>query len=451
MKFQPSPEDMDIQQYQMQPGWAEKWAVKDRERTILLLKRGIWLYFLLLIFEGALRKWVLPSLAAPLLVVRDPVAFALLIVTYHKGFFPKSNLIPVFIITSTIAFFMTLLFGHGNLFVAVYGLRIFLIHVPFMFLVGKIFNKKDVIKIGKVILWIAVPMTILIALQFFSPQSAWVNRGIGGDMEGAGFSGALGYARPPGTFSFTNGTSLFYGLLTPFICYFWLQRNKIIPPWILLAASIGLLAAIPLSISRGLFFQIGISVLFALFIVIKRPGQLGSIAVTFVVFLLMVMILNNFTFFQTAVEAFATRFERANNIEGGVEGILVERFLGGMYRAVFEEQEIPFWGHGLGMGTNVGAMLLSGRLAFLISEGEWGRIIGEMGFFLGIIIILLRIVTVIKMGIYSFRRLALNNLLPWLLFSFSALNVLQGQWSQPTSLGFAVLSGGLVIAALKED
>ena len=38
------------------------------------LKIAIWLYLLLWIFEGALRKWILPSLATPLLVVRDPIA-----------------------------------------------------------------------------------------------------------------------------------------------------------------------------------------------------------------------------------------------------------------------------------------------------------------------------------------------------------------------------------------
>ena len=36
------------------------------------LRRMIWLYFFLLIAEGALRKWALPSLGAPLLVIRDP-------------------------------------------------------------------------------------------------------------------------------------------------------------------------------------------------------------------------------------------------------------------------------------------------------------------------------------------------------------------------------------------
>ena len=38
------------------------------------IKTLIWIYFWLLIFEGALRKWFLPSLSSPLLLVRDPVA-----------------------------------------------------------------------------------------------------------------------------------------------------------------------------------------------------------------------------------------------------------------------------------------------------------------------------------------------------------------------------------------
>ena len=53
--------------------------------TLSVLKAGIWLYLLLLLFEGALRKWVLPGLADPLLVIRDPIALGLLaFAIYHK-------------------------------------------------------------------------------------------------------------------------------------------------------------------------------------------------------------------------------------------------------------------------------------------------------------------------------------------------------------------------------
>lgn len=423
---------------------------REQERLVLLLKRGIWLYFLLLIFEGALRKWFLPSLATPLLIIRDPIALALLAIAYYNGVFPKNSVMIAMVITALVSFFMTLIFGHGNLFVAVYGLRIFVIHVPFMFLIGKVFRKKDVLAIGKILLWIAIPMTVLIALQFYSPQSAWVNRGVGGDTEGAGFSGALGFARPPGTFSFTNGTALFYGLLASFVIYFWLYRDKAANWWLLVLASIGLVAAIPLSISRALFFQIGVSLVFTSFIVARRPRLLKSLIIASVAFILLIVVLGNLTFFQTATEAFTARFETANESEGGLEGVLIDRFLGGMYKAVFGEQEIPFWGHGLGMGTNVGAMLLSGKMTFLIAEGEWGRLIGEMGFFPGLVIIILRIAIVVKLGIYAFKSLALNNSLPWLLVSVAAISIMQGQWAQPTNLGFAVLSGGLAIASLKK-
>ena len=43
------------------------------EKRSIDLRRMIWRYFVLLIGEGALRKWILPSLGAPLLVIRDPL------------------------------------------------------------------------------------------------------------------------------------------------------------------------------------------------------------------------------------------------------------------------------------------------------------------------------------------------------------------------------------------
>jgi len=43
------------------------------EEKRLIVRRMIWRYFVLLIGEGALRKWILPSLGAPLLVIRDPL------------------------------------------------------------------------------------------------------------------------------------------------------------------------------------------------------------------------------------------------------------------------------------------------------------------------------------------------------------------------------------------
>jgi hypothetical protein len=51
----------------------------------------------------------------------------------------------------------------------------------------------------------------------------------------------------------------------------------------------------------------------------------------------------------------------------------------------------------------------------------------------------------------SYRRLSGGDLLPWMLLSFGILNIPQGQWAQPTSLGFSTLIAGLIVASLKEN
>jgi hypothetical protein len=151
------------------------------EAILKMLKKGIWLYFLLLIFEGALRKWFLPFLAAPLLVVRDPVAIWLIYMAWRHNVVKANMYVLLMTFFTIIAICTALIFGHGSMVVALYGARITLIHFPVIFIIGKVFNQEDVIKMGRVLLIIAIPMTVLIALQFYSPQSAWVNRGVGGD------------------------------------------------------------------------------------------------------------------------------------------------------------------------------------------------------------------------------------------------------------------------------
>lgn len=422
-----------------------------RNQRLSLIKKGIWLYFFLLIFEGALRKWVLPGIATPLLIIRDPIALWLLVICYQRGLFKLNYYIIGMWLVGFVAYFTAIFFGHGNTFVALFGLRILVLHFPLIFLIGQIFDKEDVIKIGKVILWITLPMTILMAFQFYSPQDAWVNRGIAGDTSGAGFSGALGYFRPPGTFSFTNGLTLFYGIAATYIFYFWIASSKFISSGFLIVNIGCLLVAIPLSISRTLFFSIIVTIIFTIIATSSKPKYLYRIIIAAIGGVVLILILNNFSFFQIGLEAFMSRFEVANESEGGAYGVLIDRFLGGMFGAIISADGSLFWGKGIGMGTNVGAMLLKGSSDFLISEGEWGRLIGEMGLLLGLIAIYLRVNLVIKMAIRSFLELRRFNILPWMLLSFALVNILQGQWAQPTALGFATLSGGLVLAAFKKS
>ena len=428
----------------------QKIATQIGAQEMLLLKRGIWLYFLLLIFEGAFRKWFLPSLSTPLLIVRDPIALWLIFKAIKNDLLPANVYMLGMAFIGLIGVFTAIFLGHGNLVVALFGARILIIHFPLIFVIGNIFYRTDVENMWKALLLISIPMVVLIAIQFYSPQSAWVNRGIGGDEGGAGFSGALGFYRPPGTFSFTNGNALFFAFVARFILYFWLNPKNI-NRIILIAATIGLIVAIPLSISRSLFFSVAISVFFAVFAMLRKPQLIGQAILISGIGFISLGVLSKTKFFNTSTEAFMSRFETANKTEGGVSGVLNGRVLGGMSSALTGSSRIPFWGYGLGMGTNAGAMLLTGVNGFLISEEEWGRLIGELGPLLGISVILIRVALTLKMALFSLRKLNSGDILPWILLSFGVLLIPEGQWSQPTGLGFSTLIGGLIIASFSNE
>lgn len=415
-----------------------------------LLKKGVWVYIILLLTEGAMRKWGIPQLAAPLLIVRDPIAVWMLFLAWKSGLFPSNNYIWSMILIAVLAFFIAISIGHGSMAVAMYGTRILIIHFPLMFLIGNLFTRDDVIKFGKMMLWISLPMLLLIAVQFYSPQTSFINRGVGGDISGGGFAGALGFFRPPGTFSFTSGNTQFWSVVGVFVIYFWLNPSGI-SRVLLIAASICLIASIPISISRTLIFQVAITVAFAFISVSKNPKYIGRMILAGIGIAIALSLLNRLDFFQQSTEALVSRYTDAGAAEGGLEGTLGNRFLGGLLNAVQQTNQ-PFFGYGIGMGTNVGAKLLTGDVnEFLIAEEEWGRLIGEIGTVMGLIVIIIRLSFCIKAAWLSFKKLGQNDILPWIILSMAFVFIAQSQWAQPTTLGFSTLIGGLLIASLKSS
>lgn len=213
-----------------------------------------------------------------------------------------------------------------------------------------------------------------------------------------------------------------------------------------------LMAAIPLSISRTVLFQILLTFVFMLIISGINLRIIPKIVIAVLAVGLMFTTMKDIAFFKTANNAFTERFTSANKTEGGMEGVFVDRFLGGMYGALTDES-FPFWGMGMGMGTNAGAKILTGERSegvFLVSEGEWGRVLGEMGVILGFVVIIIRISLVLYLIRKAWGAISQENVLPWMLLSFGMIIILQGQWAQPTNLGFGILIGGLILASFNQ-
>ena len=414
------------------------------------IKTAIWLYFFLWIFEGALRKWVLPSLATPLLIVRDPVAIYIILRSIYLNVkFINGYVISAYIIT-VLALIITLTFGHSNLFVGIYGARIMLIHFPLIFVIGAVFAKEDILKMGKIILAINILMSLIVYLQFISPQSAFVNIGLGGEGS-AGFDGAMGYFRPPGTFSFITGLASFYIIVSVFIFYFWLAKEPI-SKILLIGSTLALIFALPLTVSRT---AVGGVVLVAIFAFIGSAASFKTvvkvISIVCVLFLLFTILQKTTSIFNVGTEVFMNRVDTASGQSGGFKKSFFTRVSDDFQKPIKNLLKSPLFVGNLGMGTNAGAQMLSGSTNFLLAEDELGRIGAEQGLILGGSLIILRLGFALSLFLRSIRLSIEEKLLPMIFCGTALFSLAQGQWAQPSMLGYSVMVAGLLLASINNN
>lgn len=415
-------------------------------RKIQLL---LWAYFWLVIFEGALRKWVLPGLSTPLLLIREPfalAAFALGLPYLTRR--PWAGWIGCFWVIGGIAVFLAITVGHRDLFTALFGARILWFHLPLIFLFAAVFTRDDVYTFVKVTALLAIPMAALIAMQYSLPQSHFLNLAPGGE-EGAGFTGALGRSRPPGTFSFTNGVTEFYAFAAACVVGLVVSGPRPLPKWIWLSAG-SLVAALPISISRALLFKYVGVVVAALASSVLAARNIKNLLIGGLVIVIAGFAAMRLPVVQDAQKAFEARWESATESEGGeegVQGVLEKRVGGTTFGAVADAFEAPLLGHGIGLGTNVGATRVAGKKMFLVGEGAWPVMIGELGPILGLVMIGLRLALAAKFLRRSWTQAKHDNALPLILMGYAFVPIAIGGTAQPTALGFLVVSAGLTLAA----
>lgn len=412
------------------------------------LKILIWLYVILLLAEGALRKWLLPGLAEPLLIVRDPVVFGIYIIALVRGALPINGFLIATVALALASALSSLLGGMTNPIVMLYGLRINYFHLPLIWVMGTVLTRKDVERLGAFILLAAIPMTVLMVEQFRSPMDAWINKGVGSD-EGGQIFGADGRIRPPGTFAFITGPQLFF----PFCAAFFFDQvaghGRLKWP-LLVASGIAILVALPVSISRTVMLATGI--VGAIFVATIPFASVKGLRMVKPLLLLgaVLLVVTQLPIFKEGSAVFAMRWETA---AGGEDGDgwtdIIDRTISTLTNPIYYAIDAPLFGRGIGVGSNVGARLLSGQVGFLLAEEEYGKIYMELGIVVGTGFILLRLILTGHLAMRSITALtAGKDALPLLLFSATCVPLIYGQWAPPTVLGFTVVGSGLILGAL---
>ncbi len=422
----------------------------DPSRTIHHIRQLIFLYLLLLVFEGAFRKWIVPQLSAPLLLIRDPVVLLICLLAFRARIFPQN----VWVITLEILAVLSWATGiivllpyfpiSTIILVTGYGVRSDFLHLPLIFIIPAVFDLEDVKRIGRWTIVGMIPMAALMVAQFAARPDAFINRAAGLG-EGTQIAAGGGKIRPPGVFSFVTGAIYYSSAAAAFLLHSVLAKLPF-PTWLLYASGTGLIVSLGVSGSRSAVLAVLVVVASLCLILVVRPSLVDKFGRHLLLAAVVLWAVSYLAIFQEGIGVLSNRFTESAG-ETSIVGGLVERTLGGFTEGLLVLDRVPLGGYGLGVGTSGGANFLTGEASFLLAENEWSRILLESGPILGLAFLIWRTALAWKLGYFAIRQIRAGNTLPIFLFSAGIFVVLQGPFGQPTSLGFAVVFAGLCLAA----
>jgi hypothetical protein len=426
-----------------------RWRTNRAER-MPFLKKLFWLYFLLLIFEGGLRKWVLPQLSAPLLLVRDPVALLIVWEAYRTHKWPKqwASVIGLLAAGILLLCFIQLVAGDNPWFVALYGLRSYLLPFPVAFIMGENLSQEDLRKFGVCILWLLLPLTALEVAQYNATPSSILNAGASLGARQLDYAG--GHVRASATFSYVTGPASYIPLAAAFIFY-GIVDDKFAKKWLLYAASFALLLAIPVTGSRtlvvlllGVLASVALAAMFGV-------SQLASALKAIVAMSIVAVLVSQLPVVSDATSTFQERLLNASGSEGSTEDTIVERVISPITDAIEDSVSAEHWfGVGIGYGSNAAAALVTGKQEFRAGEGEIGRVLIEFGPEFGFAFMIFRFILAIMILAKALARVREHQPLAWFLIPSLFPLLAFGTLEQPTIQGFIVITLAFSLTALKQ-
>jgi hypothetical protein len=416
-----------------------------------MLKKLIWAYFLLLIFEGALRKWILPQIAGPLLIVRDPVGILILWEAYRRHKWPRqwsviTGLLCVVFIPLMLA---QMIVCQTSWISGLYGLRSYLLPFPVAFVMGEALNRKDLYAMGRWCLYLLLPNVFLEVLQYQASPTAWLNAGASAG--GGQISYVGSHVRASGTFSYVIGPIYFVPICAAFLFYGLANEDFIKKKWLLWVCSAAVVLAIPVTGARTMVFHLSAVLLCVAIASFLGVAQFGKTLKVIVPILLAALAVSFLPVFSDASDSLSARFTAANKSEGGTSASMMSRTVGPTFYSITQAFDTQEWlGKGMGYGALAVSKLETGTPQFLSSEMEIPRLIDELGPVVGIGFSFFRFWLVLVFMIKSLRQAGENDPLSWLLFPIVGSCLSQGIMEQPTEQGFMVISMAFSIVALKK-
>ena len=446
------------------PGAAMAVGVNEAARKRLVL--AVVVIYLLAIFEGSIRKYVVPQFGQYVFFIRDPVLIYAYVLATRFALWPRNNTlfkISLFMgALGLVLFALQSVSGEASntrVILGVNGWRSYFLYVPLAFLIGEQFRRADLLRFARLTLLLAVPIAVLVAVQFASSPNAAVNVGSAAEEELQFKSVGLDlvHIRTTGPFTSSAGQQQFVTTACAFVLALLLapasRRGVGLVPLMIAAGAI--LTCVALGGSRGTTLQCAMLVLFALAVsVIGRGAALKARALALPLALSAAAVVLYPIIFPEGFRTFMARWDGAARSEADFEGGVFGRALYGFIDFFRLVDVVPALGYGLGYGSNASITLraqVDGITPGLLAETDFSRHMVDLGPVFGILYIVFRFAFVIWLArrVWAATRQA-SDPLPMMMFGYAGYVVLSGQITGNGTINvYSWLFAGLCIAATR--
>ncbi|CAN7281528.1 hypothetical protein LJR084_001457 [Variovorax sp. LjRoot84] len=405
--------------------------------------------FLIVIFEGAVRKWVSSASTLPLILLRDLLALALVVYAMRHGYLRRHKKITAVMLAWSCLVLgwglLQLVGGESSPVVFVIGLRFWLLYTWFAVAAAAAMNETDyraAILAAALVMLLLAPLAVL---QHYSPPGARINTQLDGDEESV-FVAVVGVVRTTGTFSFTSGYATYLTMVAPLVFGILGARKRNTRQFLFaMAVFVAFVTGALVSGSRTAAITSGMMLMAYLLgrlLFSKARNKVGA-AVAVVVVLAMTAL---FAYvFRDAIGVTQTRFEQAAQAED-----FGERVLTVLFGEPWVYDLMSWLGYGVGFGSNLATYVRTGAAdVFALAEAEGGRILMEGGL-LGVAYIALKYLA-LAVGLLSSLRASIKTNSPYavLVWLTTALAVVSwpalGQLTANALLGIMLAYALLVL------
>lgn len=439
-------------------------SVEHGRRTVVRL---VFVVYGLLFLEGSIRKWLLPQYGQYIYFVRDPFLLWAYVVATQQGLWPRRS--PWFAIVVGMGALGLLLIAvqialggvtDTRLLLAFQGYRSYFLYIPLAFLVGAQFRASDLKRLYRLTLWLAIPIAVLVVLQFVSAPNAPINVGIASDEEYQfhGLTQTVEHTRPLGPFSSGAAQQQFVATAFAIVLALFIAPAAMRPMRLLSLAAAGaaVLVCTGLSGSRGTVLECAMSVVFGLLVgLLGRGGALKSRALLWTAALTTSALLLYPIVLPEGYASLMSRWTAADKVESrafslGVAG----RALYGLVDFTRLIETVPAFGYGLGYGSNASITLgaeVDGIKPGLLAETDFSRHMVDLGPAFGLAFIGFRLAITLWLAAMALRiTRQVADPMPLLLLSYVAVTVSSGQVTgQGAITCYAWLFAGVLIAACR--